>query len=255
MAIIFNDVTKIYDSKIALQNFSMRVNPGEIVGLLGPNGSGKTTALRIAVGLLKPSKGDVIIMGHSITHNPEEAKKYIGYVPDEPPLYENLAGIEYLQLILELWGYDIADKMNEIDELARILDMQLELNDLISSYSAGMRRKIALMAALIHDPKVLIIDEITANLDPKALASLAILLRGLKEHNVAILISTHILEIAEELSDRVVILHAGEIIWTGNPKEFRKEVSESKRLEDIFFELTGGPEVEQIINYLRRYTK
>jgi len=251
LALVFDNVTKMYDSKIALLDVSFEVNEGEIVSLLGPNGSGKTTAMRIAVGLLRPTRGDVYLYGHSITRDPINAKKYIGFVPESPILYDNLTGMEYLELILDLWGYDIKDKMDEIMRLSSILDLEQDLNTLTSTYSAGMKRKVLIIGALIHDPKVIVLDEVTANLDPKAIVSIKRLLDGLKNLNRAILISTHILEIAEEISDRTIILRSGEIVWEGETRKFREEAQQEKRLEEIFFELTGGPAIASILEYLR----
>jgi len=252
LALFFDKIWKYFDDKLVLKDLSFEVNKGEIVSLLGPNGSGKTTALRIGVGLLKPSKGDVYVMGNSIVNNPKEAKKYIGYVPETPILYDNLTGFEYLELILDLWGLDIADKYDEIINLTRILDLEQSLEELTANYSAGMKRKLMIIGALIHDPLVLIFDEITSNLDPKAIVTVKKLLDGLKSLGRSILISTHILEIAEEISDKTIILRYGEVVWTGETRKFRKEAFGEKKLESIFFELTGGPEVNLLIEYLKK---
>lgn len=252
MTLLFQNVSKKYDGRIALQNVSFEVHEGEIVSLLGPNGSGKTTAMKIATGLLRPDEGDILIYNHSIIREPIEAKKYIGYVPETPLLYDTLTGMEYLELVLSLWGYRISDKIDEIENLSRILDLEQDLNILTSAYSAGMKRKVSIIAALVHDPKVIIMDEVTANLDPKGIASVIKLLEGLKKLRCAILVSTHILEIAEELSDRTIILRYGEKIWEGETRKFREEAQQEKGLEDLFFELTGGPEIESIREYLRR---
>jgi len=252
LALVFEDVTKYYDERIALLDVSFEIREGEIVSLLGPNGSGKTTAMRIAVGLLKPTKGNVYIYGYNVLKEPVKAKRLLGYVSENPPLYDNLTGMEYLELILDLWGMDIKEKIDEIKKLSQILDLEQDLNLLTHAYSAGMKKKIALIGALIHDPKLIIIDEVTANLDPKGIASLKRLLDGLKKLGRAILVSTHVLEIAEELSDRAIILREGRVIWEGETRRFRKEAMQEKRLEDIFFELTGGPEIESIIEYLRK---
>ncbi len=252
LALVFEEVSKSFDDKVVLRDMSFEVRRGEIVSLLGPNGSGKTTALRIAVGLLKPSRGNVYIMGFSVFGDPVNSKKYLGYVPETPILYDNLTGFEYLELVLDLWRLNISDKYNEIIKLTRILDLEQSLEELTVNYSAGMKRKLMIIGALLHDPIVLIMDEITSNLDPKAIVTIKQLLEGLKDLNRAILISTHILEIAEELADRTLILRSGEIVWQGETRKFREEAIGEKKLEDIFFELTGGPEIASILDYLKR---
>lgn len=252
MTLVFENVWKYFNDKLVLKALSFEVKKGEIVSLLGPNGSGKTTALRIAVGLLRPSRGDVYVMGRSIINNPREAKRYLGYIPETPILYDNLTGFEYLELILDLWGLDIASKYDEIMNLMRILDLEQSLEELTGNYSAGMKRKLMIIGALIHDPLVLIFDEVTSNLDPKAIATVKRLLDGLKNLGRSILISTHILEIAEEISDKAIILRFGEVVWTGETRKFREEALGEKRLEKVFFELTGGPEISLLIEYLKK---
>ncbi|MEX0568690.1 MAG: ABC transporter ATP-binding protein [Candidatus Njordarchaeota archaeon] len=249
--ISFVNVKKIYDGKEAVKNFNMKISSGEIFALLGPNGSGKTTLIRIATGLLKPTEGDVIINGYSIKKNPIKAKKSIGFVPDEPYVYESLSGYENIQFVADLWRVDLKSKEEELIRLAQILEMGRALEDVVSTYSAGMKRKLSFIMALIHDPEVLIIDEITASLDPKALASIELILSGLKKKGVAIMFSTHILEVAEVIADRIAIIHNGEKLWEGMSKDLRTSAEESKRLKDLFFELTGGPEYELIMEYLK----
>jgi len=254
-AILFDRVTKEYNGTIAVSNFEMRVDQGEIVALLGPNGSGKTTLMRIAVGILRPTEGDVYIFGHSITKEPVEAKKHIGYVPEDAYVYDSLSGYENVQLVADLWGIDLSERGDYLMRLAQILEMGQALDQLVSTYSAGMKRKLAIMMALIHDPRLLIIDEITANLDPKGLSSIELILAGLKKNGVTTLFSTHILEVAEALADRVVIIHKGQKIWEGLAKDIRAEAGEGGRLKDLYFELTGGPEYEMIIEFLRMREK
>ncbi len=247
----FVSVSKEYDGRVAVKKFDMNVSGGEIVALVGPNGSGKTTLMRIAIGILKPSMGDVIVNGYSITRSPIEAKRNMGFVPDEPYVYESLSGYENIRFIADLWGVNILAKREELIRLAQILEMGAALDDIVSTYSAGMKRKLSFIMALIHDPKVLIIDEITSSLDPKTLATIELILTGLKKRGVAILFSTHILEVAEVISDRIVIIHKGQKIWEGKSSEIRESTSEDKRLKDIFFELTGGPEYDLIMEYLK----
>lgn len=251
----FIGVRKVYDGKEAVKDFSLEVSSGEIVALLGPNGSGKTTLMRIASGLLKPTAGDVIINGYSIINDPIRAKKCIGFVPDEPYVYESLSGYENIQFVADLWGVDLRKKEDELIRLAQILEMVHALEDVVSTYSAGMKRKLSFIMALIHDPEVLIVDEITTSLDPKALASIELIMSGLKRKGVAILFSTHILEVAEVIADRIAIIHNGEKVWEGMAKDLRSSAEESKRLKDLFFELTGGPEYELIMEYLRMREK
>ncbi len=249
-ALEFIRVSKAYDGKIAVKDFSMGIKSGETVALLGPNGSGKTTLIRIAVGILRPTLGDVLVKGKSITMNPIDAKKVIGFVPDEPYVYDVLSGYENLQFVADLWGIDIREKNEEILRLAQAFEMISVLDDAVSTYSAGMRRKLSFMMALIHDPEILIIDEITAGLDPKSLATVELIIAGLKKRGVGILFSTHILEVAEALADRIVIIHRGEKIWEGASKDIRAHGEANRRLKDIFFELTGGPDYDVVMKYL-----
>jgi len=246
----FINVSKAYNGKIAVRDFNMNVNFGETVALLGPNGSGKTTLMRIAVGILRPTYGDVLIKGVSITKNPIEAKRVIGFVPDEPYVYDVLSGYENIHFIADLWGIDIREKDEEILRLAQAFEIGGVLDDAVSTYSAGMRRKLSFIMALIHDPEVLIIDEITAGLDPKSLATVELIIAGLKKKGVAILFSTHILEVAEALADRIIIVHQGEKIWEGSSKDIRASGETNKRLKDVFFELTGGPDYDIVMKYL-----
>lgn len=254
-ALLFDNVTKVYDGTTAVAKFSMAVNEGEIVALLGPNGSGKTTLMRILVGILRPTEGDVYIFGKSITKEPIEAKKYLGFVPEEAYIYENLSGFENLNLIADIWRIDLKKHEDELMRLAQILEMGQALDQLASTYSAGMKKKLALMMALIHHPRLLVIDEVTANLDPKSIASLEIILSGLRKQGVTTLFTTHILEVAEVLADRIVIIHKGRKIWEGTSKDIRAETAEGGRLRDLYFELTGGPEYETIMEYLRMREK
>lgn len=255
VALVFDRVTKVYDGTSAVVNFDMRVNEGEIVALLGPNGSGKTTLMRISTGILRPTEGDVYIFGNSITKEPIKAKKYIGFVPEEAYVYENLSGFENISLVADLWRLDLREHEDELMRLVQILEMGQALYQPVSTYSAGMKRKLALIMALIHHPQLLIIDEITANLDPKSIASLEVILTGLKKQGVATLFTTHILEVAEVLADRIVIIHKGRKIWEGSPRDIRAETAEGGRLRDLYFELTGGPEYETIMEFLRMREK
>ena len=250
-ALEFVNVTKYFDGKRAVNNFTAYVKPGEIVALLGPNGSGKTTLLRIATGLLRPTHGDVLIFGHSILNDPINAKRMIGFVPDELYAYDVLSGYENIQLIADLWEIDLEEKKDELERLAKILEMSTVLDHAVATYSAGMKRKLNIIMAMIHDPSLLIIDEITSSLDPKALASIELILKGLKQRGVAILFTTHILEVAEVLADRVIIIHKGEKIWEGASTQLRESGERNKRIKDIFFELTGGPEYTLIMEYLK----
>ena len=244
-------LTKMFSEFIAVDNLSFQVKPGEIYGLLGPNGSGKSTTMRMLLGLLKPTEGTAKIMGFDIKEEIVDAKRVMGYVPEEPVLPERLTGWEYANYVSDIWRIPRgADREEELDELLNLLDIKDASDDIIETYSKGMSRKISLVAALIHQPKVLILDEMQAGIDPRGAATIKEILNGLRKRGATILLTTHILEIAEQICDRIGIINEGKMITEGSMNELRIQAEGQKSLEDIFLSLTGGPDMQKIAEYL-----
>lgn len=244
-------LTKVFSEFIAVRNLSFQVNPGEIYGLLGPNGSGKSTTMRMLLGLLRPTTGSARISGHDIQEEVVAAKRVMGYVPEEPVLPERLTGWEYINYISDIWRVPRGPEREEdIQEIMNLLDISDASDDLIETYSKGMSRKISLVAALIHKPTVLILDELQAGIDPRGAATMKEILNGLRGRGATILMSTHILEIAERMCDRIGIINEGEMIAEGTMTELRMKAKGQSSLEEIFLSLTGGPDMQLIAQYL-----
>lgn len=244
-------LTKRYGEKTAIQEVTFAVEPGEIFGFLGPNGAGKTTTIKIIAGLLHPTSGSVNVAGYDVLKQPLQAKAANGYVPDTPNLYAKLTGRELLRFVSDLYVIDPHKIPARIEELLRLFDLTEVGDDTIDSYSHGMQQKIALAAALVHDPKVLILDEPTVGLDPKSARLIKDILRQLADRGSAVFLSTHILEIAERMCDRIGIINKGELIAIGTMDELRAMGKGETSLEDIFLNLTGGAEYAEIANVLR----
>jgi ABC-2 type transport system ATP-binding protein len=225
----------------AVKDVTLHVLPGEIFGFLGPNGAGKTTTIRMMVGLMKPTSGRVLLDGKDITREPEEAKSILGFIPDQPYLYEKLTGQEFLEFIAALHGLDSGDPPGKrIAELLEFFDLAGWRRELVESYSHGMRQRLIIAAAVIHHPKVLIVDEPLVGLDPKGARLVKRLFFDMAKAGVAIFMSTHILEVAEEMCHRIGIINEGRVIALGTLQELReKSQSAQERLEDLFLKLTG----------------
>ncbi len=238
-------LSKKYGELLAVDNVNLAVNNGELFAFLGPNGAGKTTTIKMMVGLLKPSYGQVIIDGFDIQRQPLEAKARIGYVPDEAYLYDKLTAREFLRFIGRLYRIDPKIGEQRAESLLDYFDLGERADELVQGYSHGMKQKVALAGALLHDPAVVFLDEPTVGLDPKSARQMKDTLRGLCAKGVTVFMSTHILEIAEQLADRVGIINQGRLIAIGTMDELRaidqhKDVS----LEDIFLRLTQEAEAE-----------
>jgi ABC-2 type transport system ATP-binding protein len=232
-------VSKSYGggTKKAVDNLSLTVKPGEIFGFLGPNGAGKTTTIKMIVGLLKPDSGTIRINGCDISTQPIEAKRQIAFVPDTPEVYDRLTGLEYLNFIGDVYGVPGAERRERIERFATTFELAGALTDRISAYSHGMQQKLVLMAALLHDPPVWILDEPMVGLDPRSAHVLKELMAEHTRQGHTLFFSTHVLEVAEKLCDRVAIIKQGRIIAHGTLEELRQgQTGES--LEDIFLELT-----------------
>jgi ABC-2 type transport system ATP-binding protein len=224
----------------AVDGLDLRVEKGEIFGFLGPNGAGKTTTIKMIVGLLNPDEGDIIIDGTNIRDNPIEAKKKLGYVPDNPNLYDRLTGVEYLKFMADIYRVPPGLRKERIEHYLGMFELKDAASDLIKSYSHGMKQKIAIAGALIHDPDVWILDEPMVGLDPKSSHLLKSEMREHCDRGKTVFFSTHILEVAERLCDRVGIIHKGKLIAVGTIDELKQgvELGGKESLENIFLEMT-----------------
>ncbi len=249
LAIETNQLTKKYGDLVAVSELNLQVKFGEIFVFLGANGAGKTTTIKTLTGLLLPSSGNAVVAGFDIVKFPFEVKKIIGYLPDEPFLYNKLTGREFLEFIADIRG--IQKKRDKIDRFLDLFELDQFADDLIEGYSLGMKKKIAIGSALLHDPKVLFLDEPTGGLDPKSAKTMKDLLVDIRQRGTTVFMTTHILEIAERMCDRVGIIDHGKLISVGTMDELRKEVQNgSGSLEDIFLELTGKTEEKEIVKFL-----
>lgn len=251
--ICIETLSKNYGEKKAVDRLNLRIYKGEIFGFLGPNGAGKTTTIKMLTGLLDPTSGSIQLNGTNLWKNPLQAKKEIAYVPDQPHLYEKLTGREYLQFIASVYHLEMDELKKRKNNLANIFQMTEQLDDLIESYSHGMKQKLAIIGALIHDPKILFLDEPTVGLDPKSARMLKDLLQQKADQGMTVFLTTHILEIAEQMCDRVGILSRGKLIAIGTMEELRAlDDKEERSLEDIFLQLTSDEVDQAIIDEISR---
>ena len=246
------NLVKRYGDKVAVNNISFDVFGGEVFGFLGPNGAGKTTTIKMIVGLLQPTSGSIKVAGYDIQTQSMLAKASAGYVPDTPNLYAKLTGSELLRFVGDLYSMDRGQVAHRIDELLRMFDLAAVGDETVDSYSHGMQQKASLAAALMHDPKVLVLDEPTVGLDPKSARLIKDILRQLADRGAAVMLSTHILEIAERMCDRIGIINKGQLIAVGTMDELRTlDKTGQASLEDIFLGLTGGAEEAEIAEVLK----
>lgn len=227
------NLTKAYGPKKAVDELTLHILPGEIYGFIGHNGAGKTTTIKACCGILKPDSGHIFVDGISIEEQPIECKKKIAYIPDNPDLYEFMTGIQFLNFISDIFGIDSETRKTRIEEYAGLFELKNDLTQPISSYSHGMKQKLAIISALIHDPKLVIMDEPFVGLDPKASHTLKEIMRDICNAGGAIFFSTHVLEVAEKLCDKVAIIKNGRLIRSGTMDEVRGDDS----LEEVFLEL------------------
>ena len=226
-------LTKQYGSKKAVDDLSLHIAPGEIYGFIGHNGAGKTTTLRSVSGIQQFDAGEIFIDGISLKENPLECKRRMAYVPDNPDLFEYMSGIKYLNFIADVFGVSAADRKSRIQELAERFQLAEDLGQPISAYSHGMKQKLALIGALIHEPRLILMDEPFVGLDPKAAHLLKGMMREHCDRGGAIFFSTHVLEVAEKLCDKVAIIKEGRLIRFGTMEEVKGDDS----LEEVFLEL------------------
>lgn len=228
-----NNLTKTYDKKKAVDDLTLTIESGEIYGFIGHNGAGKTTTIKAVAGILDFDGGDIKIDGISVKEQPVECKKRIAYIPDNPDLYEFMTGIAYLNFVADVFGVSSFDRKQRIAKYANAFELTKDLGGIISSYSHGMKQKLAIISAWIHEPKLIIMDEPFVGLDPKAAHLLKQMMREKCNEGGAIFFSTHVLETAEKLCDKVAIIKAGKLIKCGATEEIKGDES----LESVFLEL------------------
>jgi ABC-2 type transport system ATP-binding protein len=235
------NVSKRYGPKLAVRDLNLRVETGELFAFLGPNGAGKTTTIKMICGLLFPSEGEVRVGGFDVVRDGDRARELLSYVPDQPYLYEKLSGREFLHFIAELYGLAKQDAERRIGEMIELFALNDFVDDLTERYSHGMRQRTVFAAALVHQPKALIVDEPTVGLDPRSIRLLKDLLRTEASRGTTVFLSTHSLDIAQELADRIGIVDHGQLITCGTLDALRKQAALDGSLEDVFLKLTEEP--------------
>ena len=228
-------LTKTYGEKKAVDDLNIHINPGEIYGFIGQNGAGKTTTLKSVVGILQFDQGEILIDGKSIKTDPLSCKREIAYIPDNPDLYDYMTGIKYLNFIADVFGVSAEDRQTRIRKYADLFELTADLAQPIAAYSHGMKQKLAIIAAWLHQPKLIIMDEPFVGLDPKGSHLLKEMMRDVCDGGGAIFFSTHVLEVAEKLCDKVAIIKGGKLIRSGTMDEVKGDDS----LEEVFLELEG----------------
>ncbi len=248
-AIDVRGVSKRYAAVQALSHVSFTVPSGEIVGLLGPNGAGKSTLMKSILGLVRPDLGEIRVLGRDVREDPVAVKRIVGYVPEAPALYEFLTGAEYLDFVADMYGLPREVRAERIGQFLNGLELAGHENALISSYSQGMKQKVALIGALVHRPRVLILDEPLNALDPRSARVTKDLLRNLtRREGVGVVFSTHVLEIAEAICDHVVILRQGEVVASGTVPALRERAGlAGSGLEEVFLTLTGTGDLSDVV--------
>ena len=236
------DVEKRYGDKIAVHRLNLNIARGELFAFLGPNGAGKTTTIKMMCGLLFPSKGTVRVGGFDVSTHGDQARQLLSYVPDQPYLYEKLTGREFLQFISDLYGLPKDVSKDRIERMITTFSLEAFVDQLTERYSHGMRQRTVFAAALVHEPQVLIVDEPTVGLDPKSIRMLKNLLRQEANRGVTIFLSTHSLDIAQELADRIGIVDHGKLIGLGTLDTLRKQASSDGSLEEVFLKITEEAE-------------
>jgi len=254
MAIVeVNQISKSFGGRQAVLDVTFSLRSGEVLGLLGPNGSGKSTLMKTISGIIKPDAGSIQVLGINVVEEPVEIKKRIGYVPEAPRLYEFLTGVEYLDFVADVHGMEKNEKHERISEFLKALDLEGRENELIHGYSQGMKQKLAIIAALLHRPQVLVLDEPLNALDPRSARIVKDLIHKLRDDGVPTLFSTHVLEIADAICDRVIIMYDGRIIAEGTAQELKtKAGSAGSTLEEVFLKLTGTSDTREVVEALSR---
>ena len=231
-------LTKVYGGKKAVDDLSLHIRPGEIYGFIGHNGAGKTTTLKSCCGILQFDEGDILVDGVSIRQDPLACKRRLAYIPDNPDLYEYMTGIQYLDFVADVFGVTAADRAERIRRYGDAFELTGDLAQPVSAYSHGMKQKLAILSALVHAPRLLLMDEPFVGLDPRASHQLKVLMRQFCDEGGAIFFSTHVLEVAEKLCDKVAIIRAGRLVRAGTMEQVKGDDS----LEEVFLELEGEKE-------------
>jgi ABC-2 type transport system ATP-binding protein len=234
-------LTKRYGNHEAVRNLSLHVPAGELFGFLGPNGAGKTTTIKMIAGLLRPTSGRIEIAGHDLAKNPVEAKGALGFIPDRPFLYEKLTALEFMRFVAGIFGFDVGALNGRIDELLALVELHQVRSQLIESFSHGMKQRLVMASAFLHQPKVMVVDEPMVGLDPRGARLIKQVFRDYCDSGHSVFVSTHTLEVAQELCDRIGIILRGELVALGTMEDLKaKAQTEGQDLEEIFLKLTGG---------------
>lgn len=245
--IAIHDLVKEFGPFRAVDGVSLEVSAGEIHGFLGPNGAGKTTTIRMIAGLLKPTSGRIVVNGHDLARNPEAAKASLGFIPDRPFIYEKLTAGEFLRFHAGLYGVDAAVAIRRVREMLELFELTRWEHELVESFSLGMKQRLVMGAAFLHRPRAILVDEPMVGLDPRGARLIKDVFRRMSRSGVAILMSTHTLEVAEEMCDRVSIIVKGRLIACGTVEELRRLAgSRNEQLTPVFLKLTGGSALQEI---------
>jgi len=250
-AVKLTGVSKRYGDVTAVDYLDLDIGKGEIFGLLGPNGSGKSTTLKMILGLVKPDSGSINVLGINVEDDPVAVKRKVGYVPESPRVYDFLTGLEFLDFTGDIYGMQPEEKKKRIEEFLRALDLEGREGDIVSSYSEGMKQKVVIISAVMHKPEFLLLDEPLSGLDPKSARIVKDLLRQLASQGVGTIMSTHVLEIAQAMCDRIAIMYEGRLLALGTIEELRRRAKMPESgLEDIFLKLTGTGDIKPIVEAL-----
>ncbi len=244
----FKNLSKKYqkDKPFAVENLNLEVKEGEIFGFLGPNGAGKSTTINMLMGVLTPSSGSIFIDNHDVQKESFLTKQMIGFVPDEPLFYEKMTGMQHLSFICDIFDVPKAERLDRANRLIKLFNLEKAIDDRISSYSHGMKQKLGIIAALIHEPKLLVLDEPMVGLDPKASYILKDLMRRFCDKGGTVFFSTHVLEVAQNLCDSIGIINKGQLVLNSSLKEFNEK--ENASLEKLFLEITGNEDLEAVVD-------
>ena len=252
-ALRVENVVKSFGSLMAVRGVSFTVESNQILGLLGPNGSGKSTLMKTMVGVITPDAGTITVQGLNVVSNPIEVKRIVGFVPESPRLYEFLSGGEYLDFVATVHGLSPEAKRERIPDFLKAFELEGRENELIHGYSQGMKQKLAIIAGILHKPRILILDEPLNALDPRSARIVKDLIHKLRDDGVPTVFSTHVLEIAQAVCDRIVIMYNGTTLADGTVEQLRSKVgTEGSSLEEVFLKLTGTSDTREVIEELTR---